>query len=71
VALRNRGIVIAEITGAIATADLVQIVDHALQGQKVKTEVLDRSADRDRKGKKEDHVLHVQRARTVQTQLLL
>ena len=63
-ALRNQVIAITEITGAIVTADLVQIVDHALQDRKVKTEVLDRSADQDRKDKTEDHVLRVQKART-------
>ncbi len=64
-ALRNRGIVIAEITGAIATADLVQTVDHALQDQKARTAGQDQSADQDRKDKTEDHVLHVQKAKTV------
>ncbi len=63
-ALRNQVIAITEITGAIATADLVQIVDHVLQDQKVKTEVLDRSADRDRKDKKEDHALQDQKVKT-------
>jgi hypothetical protein len=65
VALRNQVIAITEITGAIATADLVQIVDHVLQDQKVKTEVLDQSAGRDRKDKTEDHVLQDQKARVV------
>ena len=45
-------------------ADLVQTVDHALQDQKVKTEVLDRSAGRDRKDRKEDHVLLDQKVKT-------
>jgi hypothetical protein len=64
VALRNQVIAITEITGAIVTEDLVQIVDHVLQDRKVKTEVRDQSADRDPKGKTEDHVLQDQKART-------